>query len=136
VRRYIVFTVVAVALLFASIGASALLFTLVGICGIGHGVATPAANNACIELMPDRVATITGLRGMFRNLGSTLGITFATLILDLISDTQRAYYVVFFAPIALMIISIPTICMMPASPYVEGQPIEHHHSPVDAAVKV
>ena len=29
----------------------------------------PAANNACIELMPHRIAAITGVRGMFRQTG-------------------------------------------------------------------
>jgi MFS family permease len=93
-----------------------LLFVLVGFCGIGHGVATPAANNACIELMPDKVATITGLRGMFRNIGSTLGIAVSTLILNVIPDQQRAFQVVFFAPVILLLLTLPTIFIMPASP--------------------
>jgi EmrB/QacA subfamily drug resistance transporter len=100
------------------IGDIPLFFVLVGICGIGHGICTPASNNACIELMPDKVATITGLRGMFRSLGSTLGITLATLVLDVMGQNQRAFYVVFFAPILLMLISLPTIFMMPSSPNV------------------
>jgi len=31
----------------------------------------PPSNNACIELMPEKVATITGLRGMFRTVGAS-----------------------------------------------------------------
>ena len=100
------------------IGTIPILLVLIGICGIGHGVCTPAANNACIELMPDKVATITGLRGMFRNLGSTLGVAFATLMLSIIPDPKRGFYVVFFAPVALMLIFLPTIWIMPASPNV------------------
>ena len=100
------------------VGTVPLLFILVGICGIGHGVATPAANNACIELMPDKVATITGLRGMFRNVGSTFGIAIATLLLNIIPDRDQAFRVVFVAPVLLMLISIPTIFIMPASPNV------------------
>ena len=96
------------------LGTVPVLLILIGICGVGHGVATPAANNACIELMPEKVATITGLRGMFRNLGSTLGVAFATLILTIIPGTN-GFYVVFFAPVALMLVSLPTIFMMPAS---------------------
>ena len=93
-----------------------LLLILIGICGIGNGIATPAANNACIELMPDKVSTITGLRGMFRNVGSTLGIAISTLLLHTISDMQHAFFIVLFAPVILMLISLPTIFMMPASP--------------------
>jgi hypothetical protein len=39
------------------------------IAGIGFGISIPASNNACIELMPENVSTITGLRGMFRSVG-------------------------------------------------------------------
>ena len=45
------------------------------------GIALPASNNACIELMPAKVATITGLRGMFRYVGGALGVSVTTLIL-------------------------------------------------------
>ena len=55
---------------------------------------------------------------MFRNLGSTLGVAFSTLMLSVITDRPHAFYVVFFAPVALMLISLPTIFMMPASPNV------------------
>ena len=41
--------------------------------GIAGGVVFPAANNACIELMPEKVGTIVGLRNMFRNVGAALG---------------------------------------------------------------
>ena len=49
--------------------------------GIGLGIAMPASNNACIELMPSKIATITGLRGMFRYVGGVIGISLTTLIL-------------------------------------------------------
>jgi MFS family permease len=100
------------------LGAVPLLFIAVGLAGIGHGTCTPAANNACIELMPDKVATITGLRGMFRILGSTFGISIATVIIHSIGDVQRAFYILLLASAVLLLISIPTIFIMPASPNV------------------
>ena len=52
---------------------------VIGFCllfaGLGAGIAFPAANNACIELMPEKVATIVGLRGMFRMVGAALGVS-------------------------------------------------------------
>ena len=48
------------------LGAAEILAVLVMFSGIGIGIVLPPSNNACIELMPDRVATISGLRGMFR----------------------------------------------------------------------
>jgi len=50
------------------------LIFIVMLSGIGIGIVFPASNNACIELMPEKVATITGLRGMFRSVGGALGI--------------------------------------------------------------
>ena len=35
------------------LGVTPLLYLIIAFCGVGHGMATPAANNACIELMPD-----------------------------------------------------------------------------------
>ena len=46
-----------------SISGTALLGIILFIAGFGSGVTAPAANNACIELMPNRAATITGDEG-------------------------------------------------------------------------
>jgi hypothetical protein len=51
--------------------------------GIGIGIMFPATNNACIELMPEKVATIVGLRGMFRTAGGAPGVSLVTFILHL-----------------------------------------------------
>jgi EmrB/QacA subfamily drug resistance transporter len=105
------------------LGGVLLLFFIVGIAGIGHGTCTPAANNACIELMPDKVATITGLRGMFRSLGGTLGVAIATVVIHAMGDVNRAFYVVMLAAAGLLLVSLPTIFMMPASPAVSLPPV-------------
>jgi EmrB/QacA subfamily drug resistance transporter len=100
------------------LGATPLLFIILGLCGIGHGICTPAASNACIELMPDKVATITGLRGMFRQLGSVIGVAIGTVILHSVADMQRAFYIVLLGSALIILISIPTIFVMPAFPRV------------------
>ena len=92
-----------------------LMFGILGLSGLGTGATAPAANNACIELMPDKVATISGLRGMFRNLGSTVGITIATVVIHNFQNTTLAFTVVFFALALILLISIPTIFNMPES---------------------
>ena len=53
---------------------------LVALGGLAFGIAGPATNNAAIELAPDRIAAITGLRGMFRQLGGTLGTALVVLV--------------------------------------------------------
>ena len=64
-------------------GVVELLSLLILASGIAAGITNPAANNACIELMPEKVATITGLRGMFKTVGGVLGISLITFILHL-----------------------------------------------------
>jgi EmrB/QacA subfamily drug resistance transporter len=49
------------------------LTVVVAMLGVGLGFAGPSANQAGLDLVPDQVAAITGLRGMFRALGGALG---------------------------------------------------------------
>ncbi len=107
-----------------AMGVTPLLYLIIGLAGIGHGIATPAANNACIELMPDKVATITGLRGMFRNLGSAIGIAGATVVIHSVPDIHRAYYIVFLIPLAILVLSLPFVFAMPSSALVSPARID------------
>ncbi len=98
-----------------NLSATVLLYCFVGICGTGSGICTPASSNACIELMPDKVATITGLRGMFRSMGNSFGVALATMLLNTIGDVQRAFNVVFIAAAVITLISIPSVFAMPSA---------------------
>jgi MFS family permease len=82
--------------------------------GIAGGVVFPASNNACIELMPEKVATIVGLRNMFRNVGAALGISLVTSILHLIPDPARGFTIVFISLGLTFLVSIPLLFLMPA----------------------
>jgi len=84
--------------------------------GVGVGLAAPASNNACIELMPDRVATITGIRGMFRQAGGAVSITIATLVLHESSSIASGFRLVFIALAVAMLATIPAVFAMPRSP--------------------
>ena len=57
-----------------------LLAFIITVMGCGIGLAGPASNNAAIELAPERIAAITGMRGMFRFLGGVIGTAVITLI--------------------------------------------------------
>ncbi len=46
--------------------------------GFGVGCAAPATNNATLQLAPDHIAAIMGLRGMFRQLGGIIYVSIAT----------------------------------------------------------
>src|SRR5437762_394345 len=56
-----------VTLLGLHIGTFALLSAEVALGGMGMGLAAPSSNNALLDLLPERAAVVTGIRGMFRS---------------------------------------------------------------------
>ena len=89
------------------------LFLLILGCGIGAGVSNPAASNACIELMPERVATIVGLRNFFRTLGGSFGVFVITFILHFSTTSMTGFAVVFAGFGAAMLCAIPLVLVIP-----------------------
>ncbi|HXJ25167.1 MAG TPA: MFS transporter, partial [Streptosporangiaceae bacterium] len=51
------------------------------ITGCGMGLSVPAANNASLQLAPDQVAAIAGLRGMFRQSGAITAVSVTTAVI-------------------------------------------------------
>jgi len=100
-------------------GVMEMLALLIMVTGIGMGIALPASNNACIELMPERVATITGLRGMFRAVGGAFGISLITIILHLGGNPNRGFNFTFFSFGLGLLFTIPLIFLMPTG---RGEP--------------
>lgn len=90
-----------------------LLSLLIMISGIGVGVGGPAANNAAIELMPDAVARITGLRGMFRTTGGVLGTASIVLFLSHYKDQGVGLEHVFLGLSLMVLLVIPPIFLIP-----------------------
>ncbi|MDD4924852.1 MAG: MFS transporter [Dehalococcoidales bacterium] len=86
---------------------------IVGLSGIGMGIASPAANNACIDLMPTKVGTITGVRGMFRQAGGAISIAIITLILESSGSIARGFDLTFIGMSILTLITVPFIFGMP-----------------------
>lgn len=52
------------------------------VAGIGMGMTVPAANNASLQLAPNEISAIAGLRGMFRQSGSILAISTTSIIVS------------------------------------------------------
>jgi len=90
-----------------------LLSILIAITGFGVGIGGPAANNAAIELMPEAVARITGLRGMFRNTGGVLSTAAIILILAHYHDQARGLQEIFRGLSFLVLLVIPPIFLIP-----------------------
>jgi MFS family permease len=90
-----------------------LLALLMMIGAVGMGISGPAANNAALDLVPDKVAAIAGMRGMFRSTGGVLGT--ATIILglshydDKASGLQQIFLILSVAILTL----IPLVFLIP-----------------------
>jgi EmrB/QacA subfamily drug resistance transporter len=95
------------------LGVPQTLAVLIMFIGIGQGIALPASNNACIELMPEKVATITGLRGMFRSVGGAFGISLITIILHLSSTPANGFRIAFISFGLGLLFTIPLVFLMP-----------------------
>jgi MFS family permease len=81
--------------------------------GVGGGAVYPASNNACIELMPSKVATITGLRGMFRYVGGAFGISATTLILHASRSAATGFRLTFLTFGLVLLGTMPLVFLMP-----------------------
>jgi EmrB/QacA subfamily drug resistance transporter len=80
--------------------------------GCGMGLSVPAANNASLQLAPDQVAAIAGLRGMFRQSGSIIAVSVTTAIVARSHDpgVMQAHVFVVFA--ALLVLLLPVVWLM------------------------
>jgi MFS family permease len=84
-----------------------------GITGCGMGLSIPASNNASLQLAPDQVAAIAGLRGMFRQSGSIAAVSVTTAVIARSADpgTAQAYVFIVFA--ALLLLCLPLVFLVP-----------------------
>jgi EmrB/QacA subfamily drug resistance transporter len=88
-----------------------MLFSLVG--GIGLGLAGPATNNATMHLAPDDVSTISGLRGMFREIGGILCISVSTTVLARSHDPGIAQAHIFLIQAAILLVMTSLVYLVP-----------------------
>ncbi|MGH3303475.1 MAG: MFS transporter [Streptosporangiaceae bacterium] len=84
-----------------------------GVCGVGMGVATPAANNATLQLAPEQAAAVAGLRGMFRQAGAISAVSITAAIVARSADPGIAQAHVFLVFAAIIICSLPLVLLVP-----------------------
>ncbi|MGH3246700.1 MAG: MFS transporter [Trebonia sp.] len=91
-----------------------------GLTGFGMGLSVPATNNASLQLAPDSVAAIAGLRGMFRQAGAITGVSVITAVIGRSSAAEagimQAHVFLVFA--GLLVLMLPLVRLVP----------EHHGS--------
>jgi MFS family permease len=100
------------------------------ITGLGMGLSVPASNNASLQLAPDQVAAIAGLRGMFRQSGAITAVSVTTAVIarsagaaaaagatvSTEAGTVQSYVFLVFA--AMLLLTLPLVRLVP----------EHHGS--------
>lgn len=90
-----------------------LLALLVTVSGLGVGIGGPASNNAALDLVPDKVAAVAGMRGMFRSTGGTLGTAAITLYLSHQGDLGVGLQHVFLILAVILLAVIPIVYLIP-----------------------
>ena len=83
------------------------------ITGFGMGLSVPASNNASLQLAPDQVAAIAGLRGMFRQSGAIIAVSVTTAIIARSSHPGLVQAHVFVVFAILLIALLPLIRLVP-----------------------
>jgi EmrB/QacA subfamily drug resistance transporter len=86
--------------------------------GLGMGLSVPASNNASLQLAPDQVAAIAGLRGMFRQSGSITAVSVTTAVIARSADPGLEQAHVFLVFAAILVLLLPLVRLVP----------EHHGS--------
>lgn len=84
-----------------------------GITGVGMGVSVPASNNAGLQQAPDQIASIAGLRGMFRQSGSIIAVSVMTAVAANSANPAMAQAHGFVILSALLLIAVPLIFTIP-----------------------
>ena len=84
-----------------------------GLTGCGMGLSVPASNNASLQLAPDQVAAIAGLRGMFRQSGAIIAVSVTTAILARSNDPGVAQAHTFIVFAVLLVLITPLVFLVP-----------------------
>jgi hypothetical protein len=79
------------------------------------GLSVPASNNASLQLAPDQVAAIAGLRGMFRQSGAIAAVSVTTAVIARSSTAQagitQAHVFLIFA--GMLVLMLPLVKFVP-----------------------
>jgi MFS family permease len=97
----------------AGMGAYSWLAAGSALMGVGVGLAAPSSNNAVLDLVPGDIASVAGLRGTFRQMGSIIGVSTATMVMAQSVDQGRALAAVFRSLSVVLILATPLVLAVP-----------------------
>lgn len=81
--------------------------------GVGVGLAAPSSNNAVLDLVPGDIASVAGLRGTFRQMGSIVGVSTATVVMAQSTDQGQALADVFRFLSLVLLFTTPLVLAVP-----------------------
>ncbi len=90
-----------------------LLALQVMIAGMGMGISGPASQNAALDLIPEKVAAVAGIRGMFRSTGGVLGTAGITLAVSQFHDKAVGMQDIFLVLSLFILLTIPVVFFIP-----------------------
>jgi MFS family permease len=96
-----------------SLGPFGVLAGTVGLSGVAMGLFMPSSNNAALDLLPDRVGIIAGLRQFFRQVGGMIGTAGIVVALSISPDKAAGMREIYVVLALLLIITIPLACLIP-----------------------
>jgi MFS family permease len=83
------------------------------LCGMGFGLAVPAANNAGMHLVSDEVTAVTGLRIMFRQIGGIAAVSVTTAVLAASANPGVGGGIVFAVLAGLLAVAAAAVSRIP-----------------------
>src|SRR5262249_22750795 len=90
-----------------------LLAAQIALGGVGMGLSGPASNNAALDLVPGRAATVSGIRTFFRSSGGIIGTAVIVLVLELSPDKAAGLRSIFAVMGLLLLAPIPLVMIIP-----------------------
>jgi EmrB/QacA subfamily drug resistance transporter len=97
------------------LGAFPLTAAILTLSGVGMGLAAPSSNNAILDMLPERTAVITGIRGVFRSTGGVIGTAAIVLGLELAPDKAAGLRTIFVILAGLLLLTVPLTLAIPDS---------------------
>jgi EmrB/QacA subfamily drug resistance transporter len=95
------------------IGTVPLLAAEVALGGVGMGLAAPSSSNALLDLLPERAAMVTGIRGVFRSTGGVIGTALIVLGLQLSPDKAAGMRTIYALLALLLLTTVPLTLLIP-----------------------
>jgi MFS family permease len=96
-----------------TLGPFGVLAVTTGLSGVAMGLFMPSSNNAALDLLPDRVGVVAGLRQFFRQVGGMIGTAGIVVALSLSSDKAAGMREIYIVLGLLLLVTIPLAFLIP-----------------------